>query len=86
MIISVPATRRGRFRLPTTGRHSQMQRRAGYKRCQATARVISLRQLGCRYGQGYLFGRPTPAEDVERLLFKESAGPPQLSLASTARS
>jgi EAL domain-containing protein (putative c-di-GMP-specific phosphodiesterase class I) len=27
-----------------------------------------LRQMGCRYGQGYLFARPMPAEDVSRLL------------------
>ena len=44
-----------------------------------------LRELGCRYGQGYLFGRPALAEDVERLLFKESVGRPQLSLVATAQ-
>ena len=27
-----------------------------------------LRQMGCRYGQGFLFARPMPAEDVTRLL------------------
>ncbi len=27
-----------------------------------------LQQLGCRYGQGYLFARPMPAEDVSKLL------------------
>jgi EAL domain-containing protein (putative c-di-GMP-specific phosphodiesterase class I) len=27
-----------------------------------------LRQMGCRYGQGYLFAKPLPAEDVTRLL------------------
>ncbi|HTX77783.1 MAG TPA: EAL domain-containing protein [Terracidiphilus sp.] len=27
-----------------------------------------LRQMGCRYGQGYLFARPLPAEDVSKLL------------------
>lgn len=27
-----------------------------------------LRQMGCRYGQGFLFARPLPAEDVSRLL------------------
>jgi EAL domain-containing protein (putative c-di-GMP-specific phosphodiesterase class I) len=26
-----------------------------------------LRDLGCEYGQGYLFSRPVPAEEVERL-------------------
>ena len=50
------------------------------------AQAKRLRQLGCRYGQGYLFGRPAPAEEVERLLFKEPAGRPQLSLVATAQS
>ena len=27
-----------------------------------------LQQLGCRYGQGYLYAKPMPAEDVRRLL------------------
>jgi EAL domain-containing protein (putative c-di-GMP-specific phosphodiesterase class I) len=27
-----------------------------------------LRQLGCRYGQGYLFSRPIPAAQVTQLL------------------
>ena len=27
-----------------------------------------LRQLGCRYGQGFLFSRPAPAETVSRML------------------
>jgi EAL domain-containing protein (putative c-di-GMP-specific phosphodiesterase class I) len=27
-----------------------------------------LRQMGCRYGQGYLFAKPLPADDVTRLL------------------
>jgi EAL domain-containing protein (putative c-di-GMP-specific phosphodiesterase class I) len=27
-----------------------------------------LRQLGCRYGQGFLFARPAPAETVSRML------------------
>jgi EAL domain-containing protein (putative c-di-GMP-specific phosphodiesterase class I) len=35
------------------------------------AQAERLRQMGCRYGQGYLFGRPAPAEEVERLLYKE---------------
>jgi diguanylate cyclase (GGDEF)-like protein len=49
------------------------------------AQALRLRQLGCRYGQGYLFGRPAPAEDIERLLFKEPLGRPQLSLVADAR-
>ncbi|BAN45878.1 phosphodiesterase DibA [Metapseudomonas resinovorans] len=31
------------------------------------AQVEFVRQLGCDYGQGYLFGKPLPAEDIERL-------------------
>ena len=27
-----------------------------------------LRHMGCRYGQGYLFAKPMPAEDVTKLL------------------
>ena len=32
------------------------------------AQAERLRQMGCRLGQGYLFGRPAPAEEAERLL------------------
>jgi EAL domain-containing protein (putative c-di-GMP-specific phosphodiesterase class I) len=32
-----------------------------------------LHDLGCRVGQGYLFSRPVPAEDVPGLLTVESA-------------
>jgi diguanylate cyclase (GGDEF)-like protein len=44
------------------------------------AQAERLRQMGCRFGQGYLFGRPAPAEDVERLLYRESRATPHLSL------
>jgi diguanylate cyclase (GGDEF)-like protein len=44
------------------------------------AQAERLRQMGCRFGQGYLFGRPAPAEEVERLLYKESPSRPPLSL------
>ena len=27
-----------------------------------------LRQLGCRFGQGFLYARPTPAETITQLL------------------
>jgi EAL domain-containing protein (putative c-di-GMP-specific phosphodiesterase class I) len=27
-----------------------------------------LRQLGCRYGQGFLFSRPEPADAISRML------------------
>jgi diguanylate cyclase (GGDEF)-like protein len=32
------------------------------------AQAARLRELGCRFGQGYLFGRPAPAREAERLL------------------
>src|SRR5262249_1863418 len=49
------------------------------------AQADRLRQLGCRFGQGYLFGRPAPAEEVERLLFQEPPARPRLSLVRTSR-
>jgi len=49
------------------------------------AQADRLRQMGCRFGQGYLFGRPAPAEEVERLLFHEPPARPQLSLVRTSR-
>jgi diguanylate cyclase (GGDEF)-like protein len=49
------------------------------------AQAERLRQMGCRFGQGYLFGRPAPAEDVEPLLFQEPPAPPQLSLVRVSR-
>jgi diguanylate cyclase (GGDEF)-like protein len=44
------------------------------------AQAERLRQMGCRYGQGYLFGRPAPADEVERLLYREPAGPKLVAL------
>jgi diguanylate cyclase (GGDEF)-like protein len=44
------------------------------------AQAERLRQLGCRLGQGYLFGRPMPAEDAERLLRKGPLWTPPISL------
>jgi EAL domain-containing protein (putative c-di-GMP-specific phosphodiesterase class I) len=49
------------------------------------AQAERLRQMGCRLGQGYLFGRPMPAEDVERLLYREPAPAPQLVLVPATR-
>jgi diguanylate cyclase (GGDEF)-like protein len=45
------------------------------------AQAERLRQLGCRFGQGYLFGRPAPAQEAERLVRdQDSARSPQLAL------
>jgi EAL domain-containing protein (putative c-di-GMP-specific phosphodiesterase class I) len=33
-----------------------------------------LKDLGCEYGQGYLFGRPLNAADTEQLLKNSWAG------------
>jgi EAL domain-containing protein (putative c-di-GMP-specific phosphodiesterase class I) len=39
-----------------------------------------LREMGCRFGQGYLYGRPAPVADAQRLLDEgELAGNAQLS-------
>jgi diguanylate cyclase (GGDEF)-like protein len=46
------------------------------------AQAERLRQMGCRLGQGYLFGRPAPAEEVERLVYRSEPPRPQLSLVS----
>ena len=50
------------------------------------AQAQRLRQMGCLYGQGYLFGRPAPAEEVERLVYKEPAARPPLSLVASSQS
>jgi diguanylate cyclase (GGDEF)-like protein len=50
------------------------------------AQAERLRQLGCRFGQGYLFGRPAPAEEAERLVLdRQSVRTPELSLVPVSR-
>jgi len=44
------------------------------------AQADRLRQLGCRFGQGYLYGRPAPAEEAERLLRRGPAWKRPLAL------
>jgi EAL domain-containing protein (putative c-di-GMP-specific phosphodiesterase class I) len=48
------------------------------------AQAERLRQLGCLLGQGYLFGRPVPADEAERLLHAEAAQK-RLHLAPVSR-
>jgi diguanylate cyclase (GGDEF)-like protein/PAS domain S-box-containing protein len=38
---------------------------------ETEAQLEELRRLGCEYGQGYLFGRPLPAEAMEKVLSAE---------------
>jgi diguanylate cyclase (GGDEF)-like protein len=50
------------------------------------AQADRLRQLGCRFGQGYLFGRPAPAEEAERLVLdRQRVRTPELSLVPVSR-
>jgi len=35
---------------------------------ETTAQLMGLKAMGCRYGQGFLFSKPVPAEDAEKLL------------------
>ncbi|WP_417380373.1 EAL domain-containing protein [Gimesia sp.] len=37
-----------------------------------TEQLIILQALGCEYGQGYLFSRPRPAEEIETLFYSEA--------------
>jgi diguanylate cyclase (GGDEF)-like protein len=46
------------------------------------AQAERLRQMGCRFGQGYLFGRPAAAHEIERRLYQESLSRPRLSLVA----
>ncbi|MBC7314529.1 MAG: EAL domain-containing protein, partial [Rhizobium sp.] len=42
---------------------------------ETEAEAAFLRRIGCEQGQGYLFGRPQPAEDLIRLADSESVPP-----------
>jgi PAS domain S-box-containing protein len=42
---------------------------------ETKAQAEMLLWLGCEYGQGWLFGRPVPAEDLPEVLSKESLSP-----------
>ena len=43
---------------------------------QTAGQVKKLRALGCEYGQGHLFSRPLPGDEIEALLAGFSAGEP----------
>ena len=49
------------------------------------AQADRLRQMGCRLGQGYLFGRPAPAEEVDRLLRQEQEPAKEATALARAR-
>jgi diguanylate cyclase (GGDEF)-like protein len=52
---------------------------------EQVAQAKRLRQMGCRFGQGYFFGRPAPADETERLLYQEPQSRPQLTLVPDLR-
>jgi diguanylate cyclase (GGDEF)-like protein/PAS domain S-box-containing protein len=41
---------------------------------ETASQLASLRDIGCRYGQGYYFSKPVEASDVERLLERKPEG------------
>jgi EAL domain-containing protein (putative c-di-GMP-specific phosphodiesterase class I) len=48
---------------------------------ETEAQARHLKQLGCQRGQGFLYARPLPPEDVERLL-AEAHSPRNLQLVA----
>jgi EAL domain-containing protein (putative c-di-GMP-specific phosphodiesterase class I) len=52
---------------------------------ETSEQLARLRERGCTFAQGYLFGRPVPAEELTRLLgsgipdYADSAANPALS-------
>jgi EAL domain-containing protein (putative c-di-GMP-specific phosphodiesterase class I) len=39
---------------------------------ESADQVNSLIRMGCEFGQGYYFGKPLPAEDIESLLMADA--------------
>jgi EAL domain-containing protein (putative c-di-GMP-specific phosphodiesterase class I) len=35
---------------------------------ETQAQLMTLREIGCEYAQGYLFSKPAPVEEIEQLL------------------
>jgi EAL domain-containing protein (putative c-di-GMP-specific phosphodiesterase class I) len=44
---------------------------------EETAQIERLQQIGCDYGQGYAFGKPTPANEALRIINRPLL-PPEL--------
>jgi EAL domain-containing protein (putative c-di-GMP-specific phosphodiesterase class I) len=48
------------------------------------SQLSELQRLGCDYGQGYLFARPLPPEEITPLLVAPAGGSPPLAAAAPA--
>jgi predicted signal transduction protein with EAL and GGDEF domain len=48
------------------------------------SQLSELERLGCDYGQGYLFARPLPPEEITPLLMAPAGGSPPVASAAPA--
>ena len=53
------------------GESIMASRRAATRRSETADELELLRKCGCDFGQGYLFSRPVPAEEFEKLVFQQ---------------